>query len=347
MAIRPCHSKREPGTRSEDYIFRGARVPGGQLGASPDRSHRASRPGRRERGPPVVLVAVSMPPLPGNQMHSILTAGPSHDRRVAPNPGLRVCTVNGVVAPIGPSTLAYIRADHIARNYDRLHANNALFAYDALLLDGWFQRPGRLLDLGCGTGRHVEQFARRGFEVTGLDLSSHMLCLARQRLSAGRHRARFVEANMIELEDLGFGSFEYVICMFSTLGMVQGYANRVSFLATVRHRVTSGGLLAFHVHNALRNAWSPWGPLWWLGARLWVQWRGLEFGDRVIASYRSIPRLYIHLFTEREIRGVLADSGWRIRELIALNTARNGPLRGSTARGLRANGFVVLAENPE
>ena len=32
-------------------------------------------------------------------------------------------------------------------------------------------RPCRVLDIGCGTGRHAFALARRGYEVTGIDRS--------------------------------------------------------------------------------------------------------------------------------------------------------------------------------
>jgi len=44
------------------------------------------------------------------------------------------------------------------------------------------QHPVRtILDLGCGTGGHALPLARRGYEVTGVDLSEHMLERARQK----------------------------------------------------------------------------------------------------------------------------------------------------------------------
>lgn len=38
--------------------------------------------------------------------------------------------------------------------------------------------PATILDVGCGTGRHAVELARRGFAVTGLDLSAGMLAEA-------------------------------------------------------------------------------------------------------------------------------------------------------------------------
>ncbi|MEM5776196.1 MAG: methyltransferase domain-containing protein, partial [Anaerolineaceae bacterium] len=46
-------------------------------------------------------------------------------------------------------------------------------------------KPGMLiLDAGCGTGRHSLEFARRGYHVTGVDLSGQMLAVAKQSAAA-------------------------------------------------------------------------------------------------------------------------------------------------------------------
>ncbi len=39
-------------------------------------------------------------------------------------------------------------------------------------------RAKRILDIGCGTGRHAIELAKRGYQVTGFDLSEAQLCLA-------------------------------------------------------------------------------------------------------------------------------------------------------------------------
>ena len=48
--------------------------------------------------------------------------------------------------------------------------------------------PGqRVLDVGCGPGRHAHELARRGIAVHGIDISHRFVDLARQRRPAGRH----------------------------------------------------------------------------------------------------------------------------------------------------------------
>lgn len=49
-------------------------------------------------------------------------------------------------------------------------------------------RRTRILDIGCGTGRHAIELARRGYAVTGIDLSANQLARAREKASeAGVH----------------------------------------------------------------------------------------------------------------------------------------------------------------
>jgi SAM-dependent methyltransferase len=45
-------------------------------------------------------------------------------------------------------------------------------------------RGKRILDIGCGTGRHAIELARRGYRVTGFDLSEGQLRLAREKAAA-------------------------------------------------------------------------------------------------------------------------------------------------------------------
>ena len=40
-----------------------------------------------------------------------------------------------------------------------------------------------ILDIGCGTGKHAYEFAQRGIQVTGIDLSEKMIQIARQNYS--------------------------------------------------------------------------------------------------------------------------------------------------------------------
>jgi len=72
-----------------------------------------------------------------------------------------------------------------ARYYDMLYRDKD-YAAEADYVLGLVRRlcPSvkSLLDLGCGTGRHAIEFARRGLEVHGVDLSERMIAGAKEHL---------------------------------------------------------------------------------------------------------------------------------------------------------------------
>ncbi len=60
--------------------------------------------------------------------------------------------------------------------------------------------PGRLLDLGCGTGWTSLFFARRGYDVTGVDIAPAMIDVAEElRRQHDEDNLRFLEADYEEL----------------------------------------------------------------------------------------------------------------------------------------------------
>src|SRR5437667_320885 len=120
----------------------------------------------------------------------------------------------------------YLHDVGVARNYDGSLADSPLFHIDQTLAEKHFDRPGRLIDLGCGTGRLLIPFARRGFWVLGVDLSAPMLRQAGERAAREDVTVARVQANLVELDALRDQSFDYAACLFSTLGMVHGRTER-------------------------------------------------------------------------------------------------------------------------
>jgi SAM-dependent methyltransferase len=74
-----------------------------------------------------------------------------------------------------------------ARSYDReVFTQGTLQEVDFIEAEMAGDRSIRILDVGCGTGRHAIELARRGYQVTGIDLSANQLARAREKaLAAG------------------------------------------------------------------------------------------------------------------------------------------------------------------
>jgi SAM-dependent methyltransferase len=76
-------------------------------------------------------------------------------------------------------------------------------------------KPKTILDLGCGTGGHLLELAKRGYLPTGIDLSENMLEIAAQKLVAKGFEPDLHHGDICELELPK--KFDAVICMFAVL----------------------------------------------------------------------------------------------------------------------------------
>ncbi|MDI6697486.1 MAG: class I SAM-dependent methyltransferase [Candidatus Saccharicenans sp.] len=58
-----------------------------------------------------------------------------------------------------------------------------------------FDKNLKILDVGCGTGRHAIELARRGYSVTGIDISEAMLQRAREKAMEAGVQVDFLQAD--------------------------------------------------------------------------------------------------------------------------------------------------------
>ncbi len=239
----------------------------------------------------------------------------------------------------------YLRAPHIADQYDEYFATNSLFGFDEAILRHHFTTPGRIIDLGCGTGRLLMPFVRRGFRGVGVDLSRYMLDEVREKARLENLPISCMVANITELDCIADGAADYCICMFSTLGMIHGGDNRQRVLRHARRMVKPGGLFALHVHNRWYNLFDPQGRVWLLkNAASSLLHRETERGDKVY-DYRGIRNMQLHTFTLSELTAELNAAGFRIRERVTLDTTRHRPLPHAWLfPRIRANGWIVVCE---
>ncbi|MDQ6772482.1 MAG: class I SAM-dependent methyltransferase [Candidatus Dormibacteraeota bacterium] len=97
--------------------------------------------------------------------------------------------------------------------------------------------PGnRLLDVACGTGKHLVLLRDR-YEVEGLDLDPEMLAISQIRLPDVRlHRGDFRD---FDLE----GRFDVVTCLFSSIAYARNTAELRRAIACLARHVEAGGVI--------------------------------------------------------------------------------------------------------
>lgn len=112
---------------------------------------------------------------------------------------------------------------------------------------------GRLLDVGCGTGKSFLSMLARGWRVTGCDLSAEMLRLAREKTGGA---VRLELADMRELPR--FGSFDLVWALDDAINYLLSAEELTAALAGMSDNLAPDGLLVFdlNAHHTYRTAFA-------------------------------------------------------------------------------------------
>jgi SAM-dependent methyltransferase len=130
-------------------------------------------------------------------------------------------------------------------------------------------RPGRALDLGCGTGTNAITLTRRGWQVTGIDFSPKAIRMARRKAARAKLDIDFRVADVADIGDLK-GTYDYALdigCLF-TLSLER----RDNYADGLVRRLKSGGIYMLY-------AWLP------------RPWRGRTWGitpDEVCSLFSPV-----------------------------------------------------------
>jgi SAM-dependent methyltransferase len=211
---------------------------------------------------------------------------------------------NEIAAFIGP---AYLR-----NAFTKGTTEEVEFVIDALGL-----APGmRVLDAGCGPGRHSLELARRGFEVVGVDASPEFLALA----GAGSDGLP-AEFRLLDVRELSFDrEFDAVICLCQGgFGLLGGGDDELGVVGRFARALRPGGRLALSAFSAYFAA------------------RHLEAGEAFDAETgvnheRSVVRdpggaerpfdLWTTCYTPRELRLLAGQAGFVVDAVFGVRPGR-------------------------
>ncbi|MGA1407875.1 MAG: SAM-dependent methyltransferase [Ilumatobacteraceae bacterium] len=146
-------------------------------------------------------------------------------------------------------------ADHMGEAYLRYSFTKGTtqevdYLVDALKLDPSMS----ILDVGCGPGRHVVEFARRGYRVTGIDISTTFIDIGRKRaVEEGLDSARFevVDARDASTLVASVGVVDRAVCQCQgAFGVMREDGEDEAVLRSIASVLRPGGLLALSAFNA-------------------------------------------------------------------------------------------------
>lgn len=102
------------------------------------------------------------------------------------------------------------------------------------------------LDLGCGTGNMTLELAKRGIEMTGVDLSEDMLMVAREK-SEGMD-ILYLNQDMTEFEL--YGTVDFIISSLDCVNYITDKRDLLKVFRLVNNYLDPGGLFIFDINTA-------------------------------------------------------------------------------------------------
>lgn len=138
-----------------------------------------------------------------------------------------------------------------ARAYDTEHFTQGTGGeVDFIVHELGHDNARRVLDIGCGTGRHAIELARRGYRVTGIDLSPAQLARAREKAAAAGVEVELLERDATEPHFEA--EFDAAICVCEGgFCLMESDEKNARILANAARALRPGGVFILTALNAL------------------------------------------------------------------------------------------------
>ena len=138
----------------------------------------------------------------------------------------------------------------LAQSYDRLtndvdYEATVDFYYEILKREGL--RPRTAVDLACGTGSVTAILAKKGLQVTGVDMSEEMLTVAQQKAMELENMPRFICQPLQELW-LPRG-VDMAVCALDSLDYITDPDDCAEAIRRVYKALNPGGIFIFDVNT--------------------------------------------------------------------------------------------------
>ena len=277
----------------------------------PEETPRVASSGNGSR--PETLPFVPVPPMPPDE---ITAAGPgsADTAKVPPIPQTEVNRprkwFDWVFEEDFAATTPYVTMPRTLRE--------VAFLEDVLCLTN----ESRILDLGCGNGRHAIELAANGRQVTGYDLSERMLDLVRKSASD-----RGVELTLVQgdLRDLNYrDAFDAVYCLDATFGYFDDDENR-SVIEAVSEALSKGGRFVLEAVNRDYVIRELPDRVWWEGnGCIVLEEVEFDFISSRIFNKRSVvsdsgkhveQEMSMRAYSLHELGRLLHNAGFRVIEI--------------------------------
>lgn len=140
--------------------------------------------------------------------------------------------------------------------YSHRDKNEAIQLVELIFSNTQLLPDARILDVGCGQGRHLSIFAEHHFKITGIDLSSVLLRIAKEN-NENNPTANFLQADMRHLPLKS--KFDLILNLFTSFGYFEKDEENQSVLEQIHQLLNKNGSFVFDYFNSdyIKNTLIP------------------------------------------------------------------------------------------
>ena len=224
-------------------------------------------------------------------------------------------------------------ADHVGSSYLRYaHTKGTRQEIDHVVAALGLAPGMRVLDVGCGPGRHAHELARRGIATHGIDISMRFVELARANAPEGATFER-LDARSMEFD----GEFDAAICLCQgAFGMMTATGDDEAVLGGIARALRRPGaglaLTAFNAYFAVK----------YHADATFDADVGVSHERTTVHDEQGAPTeidLWTGCYTPRELRLLLDRAGFDVASITSVEPGRYGDAEPST----ESPEFLVVA----
>ncbi|MCE1164606.1 MAG: class I SAM-dependent methyltransferase [Bacteroidetes bacterium] len=174
----------------------------------------------------------------------------------------------------------------------------------------------KVLDVCCGSGRHSLEMARRGYDVTGIDLSRYLISEAKKSHRKSEERGLKARFLIRDMKNFSFvHKFDAAINVFSSFGYFEKNSDNIKVFRNISGSLKKDGCFVFDFLNEgyVRKALVPYDEEMHNGIKI-IQKRhitdGFVYKDIIIG--KSVYSERIRLYRFSAIKGMLKETGFKI-----------------------------------
>jgi cyclopropane fatty-acyl-phospholipid synthase-like methyltransferase len=143
-----------------------------------------------------------------------------------------------------------------ARLYDEKFAKGLPSSWEMTILSKYLGSAKTLLDVGCGTGRHVVALAQGGLRILAVDADKEYVSAAREKIRS-RRLSNAIDLMMVDARHMPLRAllFDAVICMGNVLGDVG--VKKHDRIAIVKDMISVARSDAVFIIELVHRYWKP------------------------------------------------------------------------------------------